>query len=227
MGDSDQLRLLPARLPLRDACLGQPGTAARGGRAGPGPRPGRVLDLGCGTGSDVIYLASLGWDAVGVDFAPRAIATARSRASASRSGPLHRGRRHPAARGRRGRPLRPRDRHRLLSRRTRGRRDAYRAGVAAVTSRAQTSTWPAFASPGGLAPARRARPQRRRPAAALRRRLRPSRRADDPPGRAGRGVVLHDLVRKGPGALFADRAVQALPDQVGVPVVPRVLLDHY
>ena len=50
-----------------------------------GRRPGRVLDLGCGTGSDVIYLASLGWEAVGVDFAPEAIATARSRAGASGS----------------------------------------------------------------------------------------------------------------------------------------------
>jgi len=47
--------------------------------------PGRALDLGCGTGSDVIYLASLGWDAVGVDFAPRAIAIARSRAATAGS----------------------------------------------------------------------------------------------------------------------------------------------
>jgi SAM-dependent methyltransferase len=47
--------------------------------------PGRVLDLGCGTGSDVLYLASLGWEAVGVDFVPQAIAIARSRAAASGS----------------------------------------------------------------------------------------------------------------------------------------------
>lgn len=38
---------------------------------------GRALDLGCGTGTNVIYLAQHGWEAVGVDFAPIAIQRAR------------------------------------------------------------------------------------------------------------------------------------------------------
>ena len=42
--------------------------------------PGNALDLGCGTGTNVVYLVEHGWDAVGVDFAPRAIAKARQRA---------------------------------------------------------------------------------------------------------------------------------------------------
>jgi SAM-dependent methyltransferase len=42
--------------------------------------PGRALDLGCGTGTNVIYLAQHGWDATGVDLVPRAIEEARRRA---------------------------------------------------------------------------------------------------------------------------------------------------
>jgi len=42
--------------------------------------PGRALDLGCGTGTNVITLAQHGWQVTGVDFAPRAIRRAREKA---------------------------------------------------------------------------------------------------------------------------------------------------
>ena len=38
--------------------------------------PGKALDLGCGTGTNAITLAQHGWQATGVDFAPKAIRTA-------------------------------------------------------------------------------------------------------------------------------------------------------
>ena len=41
---------------------------------------GRALDLGCGTGTNVIYLAQHGWEAVGVDFSPTAIQQAWQKA---------------------------------------------------------------------------------------------------------------------------------------------------
>ena len=44
------------------------------------PEAGRALDLGCGTGTNVIYLARRGWDAFGVDFVDRAIRLARRKA---------------------------------------------------------------------------------------------------------------------------------------------------
>jgi len=45
--------------------------------------PGRAVDLGCGTGSHAIDLASRGWRAVGIDNQRRALKIARARAAAS------------------------------------------------------------------------------------------------------------------------------------------------
>jgi SAM-dependent methyltransferase len=45
--------------------------------------PGRALDLGCGTGTNVIYLAQQGWEAVGVDFVSKAVQEARKKAEAA------------------------------------------------------------------------------------------------------------------------------------------------
>ena len=51
---------------------------------GPSPLPvGRALDLGCGTGTDAIYLATQGWDVTGIDAVPKALATARRDATAA------------------------------------------------------------------------------------------------------------------------------------------------
>jgi len=40
---------------------------------------GKAIDLGCGTGTNVITLAKAGWQVSGVDFAPRAIRIARQK----------------------------------------------------------------------------------------------------------------------------------------------------
>jgi SAM-dependent methyltransferase len=50
---------------------------------GAGALPGRALDLGCGSGTDSVYLARRGWDVTGVDLVPRALALARRRAAAA------------------------------------------------------------------------------------------------------------------------------------------------
>lgn len=44
---------------------------------------GRALDLGCGTGTDSVYLAGHGWEVTAVDAVPRALALARRAASAA------------------------------------------------------------------------------------------------------------------------------------------------
>jgi len=41
--------------------------------------PGRAIDIGCGTGTNVITLANAGWKVTGVDFAPRAVKIARQK----------------------------------------------------------------------------------------------------------------------------------------------------
>ena len=43
--------------------------------------PGRALDLGCGTGNDVVELARRGWTVSGVDVSDRALARAREKAA--------------------------------------------------------------------------------------------------------------------------------------------------
>lgn len=45
------------------------------------PAPGRALDIGCGTGTDSVYLAVHGWEVTGVDMVPKALAMARRRAA--------------------------------------------------------------------------------------------------------------------------------------------------
>jgi len=43
-------------------------------------RPGRAVDLGCGSGTDSIYLASKGFDVTGIDIAPTALSQGREKA---------------------------------------------------------------------------------------------------------------------------------------------------
>ncbi|MDO9303514.1 MAG: class I SAM-dependent methyltransferase [Anaerolineales bacterium] len=45
---------------------------------------GRAIDIGCGTGTNVITLAKTGWQVTGFDFAPRAIQIAKRKAKKAR-----------------------------------------------------------------------------------------------------------------------------------------------
>jgi SAM-dependent methyltransferase len=42
-----------------------------------GKQPGNAIDVGCGTGTNLLYLAQQKWRVTGIDFAPLAIARAR------------------------------------------------------------------------------------------------------------------------------------------------------
>ncbi len=54
--------------------------------------PGKALDLGCGTGTNCIYLAQHGWDVSGVDFTARALERASQKAArADALGKFYRG----------------------------------------------------------------------------------------------------------------------------------------
>ncbi|HEY5193661.1 MAG TPA: methyltransferase domain-containing protein [Solirubrobacteraceae bacterium] len=47
------------------------------------PTAGLALDIGCGTGTQSVYLAQRGWQVTGVDAVPRALAQAQQRAAAA------------------------------------------------------------------------------------------------------------------------------------------------
>ena len=49
--------------------------------------PGRALDLGCGTGTDTVYLSRHGWDVTGVDMVPKALSQAWRRAQVASETP--------------------------------------------------------------------------------------------------------------------------------------------
>ncbi len=54
--------------------------------------PGRVIDLGCGTGTNLLTLGKAGWQVTGVDFAVRAVTRAREKlASAGIAGEVRAG----------------------------------------------------------------------------------------------------------------------------------------
>ncbi len=67
-------------LPGSGRPLPSPGIRETQSSAEKSPRVRRALDLGCGTGTNSIYLAKHGFSVVGVDFSSKAIALARAKA---------------------------------------------------------------------------------------------------------------------------------------------------
>src|SRR5438876_5123656 len=49
--------------------------------------PGKALDLGCGTGTNTMYMAQHGWNVTGIDFVATAIAAARKKMQAANVAP--------------------------------------------------------------------------------------------------------------------------------------------
>jgi SAM-dependent methyltransferase len=49
--------------------------------------PQKALDLGCGTGTNSIYMARHGWDVTGIDFVPRAVTVAKRKAAVAQVSP--------------------------------------------------------------------------------------------------------------------------------------------
>jgi len=49
--------------------------------------PGKALDLGCGTGTNAVFMTQHGWDVTAIDFVPRAITKAKARAAAAKVSP--------------------------------------------------------------------------------------------------------------------------------------------
>jgi len=55
---------------------------------GPAARsPGKALDLGCGTGTNAVYMSQHGWQVTAIDFVPSAIASAKAKAKAANVSP--------------------------------------------------------------------------------------------------------------------------------------------
>src|SRR6266571_8208520 len=55
---------------------------------GPAARsPGKALDLGCGTGTNAVFMTQHGWEVTAIDFVPRAITKAKGRAAAAKVSP--------------------------------------------------------------------------------------------------------------------------------------------
>lgn len=87
VGQKWALRAFYLRKPPWDSGIPAPELVAELERPDAAP-PGRALDLGCGTGTNAIYLAQHGWDTVGVDLIGGAIRRARRRAASAGARPL-------------------------------------------------------------------------------------------------------------------------------------------